>query len=43
MFSREEKSDFGFMRCGRMVCAWLTIFIGFEDNGSRKVGSVSVK
>ena len=43
MFSREEKSDFGFMRCGRMFCAWLTIFIGFEDDGLRKIVSGSVK
>ena len=43
LFSREEKSDFVSRRCGRMFGAWLTIFRGFEDDGSRKVGSVSVK
>ena len=25
-----------------MFCAWLTIFIRFEDDGSRKIGSGSV-
>ena len=42
MFSREEKSNFGFTKCGRMFCEWLTIFIRFEDDGSRKIGSGSV-
>ena len=41
MFSREEKSKFGFTRCGRMFCAWFTIFIRFEDDGSREIGSGS--
>ena len=42
MFSRVEKSNFGFTRGGRMFCGWLTILIRFEDDGSRKVGSGSV-
>ena len=38
LFNREEKSDSGFLRRGRMVRAWSTIFVGFEDDGSRELG-----
>ena len=42
--SAEKKSqNFSFTRCGRMFCAWLTIFIRFEDDGLREMGSGSVK
>ena len=42
--SAEKKSqNFGFTRCGRMFCAWFTIFIRFKDDGSREIGSGSVK
>ena len=43
MFIRVEKSNFGFTRGGRIFCGWLTILIRFEDDGSRKVGSGSVR
>ena len=42
--STEKKSQIpGFMRRGRMVRAWSTIFVGFEDDGSRELGRFSVK
>ena len=42
--STEKKSQIpGFMRRGRMVRAWSTIFVGFGDDGSRGLGRFSVK
>ena len=43
LFNREEKSDSGFRRCGRMVRAGSTIFVGFEDDGSRRLGRFLIK
>ena len=43
LFSREEKSDFGLVRRGRISRVWLTILMGFEDDGARKAGRISVK
>ena len=42
--STEKKSQIpGFMRRGRMVRAGSTIFVSFEDDGSRELGRFSVK
>ena len=42
--STEKKSQIpGFMRCGRMVRAGSTIFVGFEDDGLRGLGRFLIK
>ena len=43
LFKREEKSDSGFYEMWKNGLCMAYNFIGFKDNGSRKVGSVSVK